>query len=76
MSNKSKKDEYRRLAAISLDSATRAHDGAAKTRLLVMAKAWLDLADRTDHTTKPLAGRIGDHPLVKRLLSDGPPGAA
>ena len=76
MSNMSKKDEYRRLAAAFLDSAAHSHDIDAKTRLVVMAVAWLDLADRTAQTTEPQASGIGDHPLVRRLLSDDPPDAA
>ena len=38
--------EYRRLAAASLDLAQRAAALADKMRLLVIAEAWLDLADR------------------------------
>jgi hypothetical protein len=42
----SKEDEYRRHAANSLELAQRANSTADKARLLVMADAWLDLADR------------------------------
>jgi NAD-dependent oxidoreductase involved in siderophore biosynthesis len=66
----SKKDEYRRLAAASLDSAAHSSDAAAKARLLAMAEAWLDLAGRAGQATKPRTSRIGDHPLVRRMLSD------
>jgi hypothetical protein len=38
--------EYRRLAGVSLDLAKRAVALADKMRLLRIAKAWLDLADR------------------------------
>jgi hypothetical protein len=38
--------EYRRLAAVCLDLAKRAAVLADKTRLLLIAEAWLDLADR------------------------------
>jgi hypothetical protein len=42
----SKPDEYRRTAASLLDLAQRKDSLADKNRLVVMAKAWLDLADR------------------------------
>jgi hypothetical protein len=38
--------EYRQLAAACLDLAKRAAVLADKTRLLFIAEAWLDLADR------------------------------
>jgi hypothetical protein len=38
--------EYRRLAAACLDLAQRAAVLADKTRLLMIAEAWLDLANR------------------------------
>jgi hypothetical protein len=38
--------EYRRLAAACLDLAKRAALLADKTRLVLIAEAWLDLADR------------------------------
>jgi len=38
--------EYRRLAAACLDLSKRAAVLADKTRLLLIAEAWLDLADR------------------------------
>ena len=65
-----KKNEYRRLAAASLDSAAHTPDGADKTRRLVMAEAWLDLADRTMQTAASDVRRFGDHPLVRRMLPD------
>ncbi len=42
----SKADRYRRFAASSLELAKGTSDVADKTRLLDMAEAWLDLADR------------------------------
>ncbi len=39
-------DEYRRSAASLLDLAHRTDSPTDKGRLLVMAEAWLDLADR------------------------------
>jgi hypothetical protein len=51
-------EEYRRSAASLLDLAQRTDSVADKKRLLVMAEAWLDLANRA---TKPNAG---DRPQV------------
>jgi hypothetical protein len=42
----SKDDEYRDYAARTMDLAQRASSSADKGRLLMMAEAWLDLADR------------------------------
>jgi hypothetical protein len=55
-------DEYRRSAASMLDLAQRADSVADKSRLLVMAEAWLDLAARA---AKPTAA---DHPPVRATL--------
>jgi hypothetical protein len=41
-----KADEYRRLAACSLELASKTTNPRDKARLLTMAEAWLDLADR------------------------------
>jgi hypothetical protein len=70
--NVGKKDEYRRFAAASLDSAKRAPEGAEKTRRLVMAEVWLELADRTSQMAKTQVRRLGDHPLVRRMLARNP----
>jgi hypothetical protein len=48
----SKADEYRRSAASLLDLAQRADGLADKNRLLHMAEAWLDLADRATKITE------------------------
>ena len=65
----SKMDEYRRLAAASLDSANNTRDQADRTRRLVMAEAWHELAERTAQTTQHHLRRVGDHPLVRRILA-------
>jgi hypothetical protein len=62
----SKADEYRRDAADTLDLAQRASSTTDKTRLLIMADAWLDLADRAHK----FAGRKVEplrelHPLLR-----------
>ena len=50
------KNEYRRFAADSLESTDNAADLATKTHVLIMADAWLDLAERTtqlvDHESR------------------------
>lgn len=51
--------EYRRLAAASLDLAKRAAVLSDKTRLLVIAEAWLDLADRVAKKSGPAKRRTG-----------------
>jgi hypothetical protein len=41
---------------------------ADKTRLLTMAEAWFDLADRRTRVVKRPAAEIADHPLVLKTL--------
>jgi hypothetical protein len=59
-------DEYRRSAASMLDLAQRTECVADKNRLLVMAEAWLELANRA---TKQIAirwrGAPDQSPLVR-----------
>jgi hypothetical protein len=69
---------------MSLESEYRAHAGAClklaakqvnsddKARLLLMADAWLNLADSVAHRAGR-APQIPDHPLVKRLLEQSGP---
>ena len=63
----SSKNEYRRFAATSLESTENAADLTTKTRLLIMADAWLDLAERTtqlvDHEAEEAHG-IMEQPLT------------
>jgi hypothetical protein len=59
----SKRDEYRQFATTSLELAERTN--ADKMRLLLMAEAWLDLAERTARLPKR---SVGDHPLVRQVL--------
>ncbi len=49
--------EYRRLAAASLDLAKRAVGLGDRTRLLFIAEAWLDLADRVAKKSGPAKRR-------------------
>ncbi|HEX9237349.1 MAG TPA: hypothetical protein VF866_01165 [Xanthobacteraceae bacterium] len=77
----SSESEYRRWAAASLDLAKRAAMLADKTRLLVIAEAWLELADRIGRARSRRAARrtIGDapaaHPLVTSALGSDHPDA-
>jgi hypothetical protein len=67
-------DEYRKHAVDLFRLARKQTDAADQNRLLVMAEAWLDLADR-------IAGRIPkrratvDHPLVEKVLGPDQPRA-
>jgi hypothetical protein len=67
------KFEYRRLAAACLDLSKRAAALADKTRLLLIAEAWLDLADRVTRA-RGKAKRRNDgveHFAVNTSLSAG-----
>ena len=59
--------EYRRLAAACLDLAKRAAVLTDKTRLLLIAEAWLNLADRVARKDRNAGRRNADsagQPLV------------
>jgi hypothetical protein len=65
------KNEYRRFAAVSLESTENAANLATKTHLLIMADAWLDLAERTtqlvDHEADEARG-IMEPPLTRATV--------
>jgi hypothetical protein len=66
-----KEDDYRRNAAETMQLAQRASSSADKGRLLKLAEAWLDLADRARLMVRRLR-RPGDvHPLVREKLDLG-----
>lgn len=70
-----KVDDYRGFAAACLDLAKGTADRADKTRLFLMAEAWLNLADRAARlVTGPIRG-ITEHPLVRRTLGPARPDA-
>jgi hypothetical protein len=48
--------------------ANNTRDTEDKMRLLVMAEAWLDLADRANRFAKSHARSIANHPLVRRVF--------
>jgi hypothetical protein len=64
----SSESEYRRWAAASLDLAKRAAALADKTRLLVIAEAWLDLADRIGRAQRRAAQQAIDDPASAHSL--------
>jgi hypothetical protein len=64
--------EYRRLAGAYLDLAKRAVVLGDKKRLLLIAEAWLNLADRVtrkDGNSKRRNGGSAEHPLVASIFS-------
>lgn len=70
----SKADRYRRFAASSLELAQRMTDVADKTRLLAMAEAWLDLADRISRPGKPHTV-VREDPAVQTMFERHQPEA-
>jgi hypothetical protein len=63
----SSESEYRRWAAACLDLGKRAAELTDRTRLFVIAEAWLDLADRVGRASRRGAGGaidVAEHPLV------------
>jgi hypothetical protein len=63
-----KSNEYRAFAAHCLTFAKDSPNTADKTRLLTMAEAWFDLADRRNRVVSRPANKIPDHPLVLKTL--------
>ncbi len=59
--------KYRRYAAKSLDLAGGQPNNADKSLLLVMAEAWLDLAERIARRGRQRS-HGADHPLVEKAL--------
>lgn len=67
-------DEYRKHAADSLDMASRQSSAADKSRLLLMAEAWLDMAERIGKRLKKGAATV-EHPLIEETLGPDRRGA-
>jgi hypothetical protein len=63
-----KEDDYRRNAADTMQLAQRASSSEDKGRLLTLAEAWLDLADRARRTAKRLRRPSVLHPLIQKKL--------
>ena len=68
MSSEPKQAQYRGFAASCLDLAKNSPAITEKTRLLAMAEAWLNLADRAAQLAKHPVRKIADHPLVRKTL--------
>jgi hypothetical protein len=64
----SKENDYRRNAADTMQLAQRALSNADKGRLLKLAEAWLNLADRTCNSASRLRRPSVLHPLVRKKL--------
>jgi hypothetical protein len=63
-----KEDDYRHNAADTMQLAQRALSSEDKGRLLKLAEAWLDLADRAHRTAKRLRRPPVIHPLIRKKL--------
>jgi hypothetical protein len=63
-----KEDDYRNNAAEMIQLARRASSSADKRRLLNMAEAWLDLADRSHNALRRLRKPSVLHPLVREKI--------
>ena len=63
-----KEEKYRRYAAELVDLASRAKSNLEKSRLLAMAEAWLDLADRARRLLGQKTNRLNEHPLIASKL--------
>ncbi len=68
LSTERKDAQYRGFAASCIDLAKSSPTPAEKTRLLAMAEAWLNLADRVVQAAKHPVCQIADHPLVRKTL--------
>jgi hypothetical protein len=64
----SKEDDYRRNAADTMQLARRASSNEDKGRLVMLAEAWLDLAERARGAAKRLRRPLLVHPLVQKKL--------
>jgi hypothetical protein len=63
-----KDDEYRGLAASCLELAKASARLDRKVRLLAMAEAWLNLADRASGLARHHARRVAELPLVRKTF--------
>ena len=63
-----KSSEYRAFAAHCLTFAKDSPNTADKTRLLTLAEAWFNLADRRSRAVQRPANKIPDHPLVLKTF--------
>ena len=64
----SKEAEYRAFAASCIQIARNTRDTADKARLVAMAEAWVQLAERANRLAKRLVPSIADPALVAKAL--------
>jgi hypothetical protein len=64
-----KEDHYRRNAAETIQMAQRASSISDKGRLLRLAEAWLNLADRVHSAARNLRRPTIVHPLIQKNTS-------
>jgi hypothetical protein len=64
----SKEDDYRKHAGELVDLARRSDCNGDKRRLLAMAEAWLDLADRARRLVDRQKHPLNQHPLIRSKL--------
>jgi hypothetical protein len=67
-----REDEYRKYAADMVEMAQRVSLSSDKGRLLAMAEAWLNLADRTQEVARRHATKLREHPLIKTKFGRSP----
>jgi hypothetical protein len=70
-----KKDEYRNHAGTMVRLASHAGSNADKARLLAMAEAWLDLADRVDSLIRRQALKVIEFPSIQPGIRTEPGGS-
>jgi hypothetical protein len=63
-----REDDYRQNAADTMQLAQRASSSSDKGRLLKLAEAWLDLADRAHGAAQNLRRPMVLHPLIRKKL--------
>jgi hypothetical protein len=63
-----REDDYRQNAADTMQLAQRASSSSDKGRLLKLAEAWLDLADRAHGAARNLRRPTILHPLIRKKL--------
>jgi hypothetical protein len=69
-----KEDDYRKNAAETVELAHRAASSRDKARLLHLAEAWLDLADRAYRSVGQRLNQVREHPLLTAKLGRDRPG--
>jgi hypothetical protein len=66
-----KEENYRDFAAHCLDLATKSNETGDKSRLLAMAEAWLNVADKIARLVKRPRVNVSEHPAVTAAFGPG-----